>query len=239
VASARPEGENHIPSGRQMAVILIGWVGFLAAIQILYLWFVISRPDGWFTTDFDSDQMAHLGNFGASFGGISAFFTGLGFAGIVTTIYFQHKELSNHHRESESRSEELKHQLDLLNKSTEAQNELTRSQIYQNAKMPLDYITQYFIEHPEDKPYFYSGKDFPRQDPDFTRLYTLAELFVDAIDNLLVNKENAPDALDWTGWPTFFHDVYQRSPIMQRYYREHTAWYGKDMYNMLEENRAT
>jgi len=200
-----------------MVFILIGLGVILFGFQILYVWFVISRPDGWFTTDFDSDQMAHIGNFGASFGGISAFFSGLGFAGIATTIYFQHKELSN--------------QLSL-------QNELTRSQIYQNAKGPLDYLTQYFIEHPEDKAYFYSGKDFPRQDPDFTRLYTLAELFVDGMDNLLVNMENAPPGPDWTGWPEFFHDVYQRSPIMQRYYREHSNWYGKDMYNMLEENRA-
>jgi hypothetical protein len=219
VVSASPEGEVRIPSFRRMIFTLIGLIVILLGLQILYVAVIVFvLPEGLFAgTDFDSDQMADLGNFGSSFGGVGAFFTGLGFAGIATTIYFQHRELSTHHRETQQ-------QLQL-------QSIMTQSQTYQNATMTLYYLTQYFIEHPEDKPYFYSGKDFPRQDPDFTRLYTLAELFVDGMDDLIENR------VAWPTWQRFFYDVYHTSPILRRYYTEHYDWYAQGLRDLLEGNR--
>jgi len=208
-----------------MALVLGFLTVVLLLVEVLYVLFVIYwLPDRLAGTDFNSDKMAHLGNFGDAFGGVSAFFAGIGFAGIATTIYMQHKE-------SQSRSKDLESQMSLLREST-------KSQIYQNSRATLHDLTKYFMDYPEYRPYFYDGKPISKQEPDdFRQLYTMAEMFVDGMDELVQNMEYAPDATDWEAWKRYFWDVYHNSPIVQKYLEDHSDWYTKDLFTIVEGER--
>jgi hypothetical protein len=214
-----------------MALILVFLIGVLILLEVLYMAAVIYwLPSGLAGTDFDSDAIAHLGSFGSAFGGVSAFFTGVGFAGVATTIFIQYKD-------SQFQSEELKDQLSLLKESNQEQTNLAKSQIYQNSWMGLQDLTKYFIDHPEDRQYFHSAKPFPEQEPDFSRLYTLAELFVDGMDTLLTNMEFEPKAVNWAAWQRYFWDIYHNSPIVQKYLEDHPDWYDDYMFELLKGER--
>lgn|SRR5215216_3622632 len=214
-------------SGWFLLGIALGSLVVIFGIQILYAIFVIFvLPSEFGGTDFDTATMEHLGQFGDTFGGVNAFFTGIGFIGILATIILQYRELRYQHTETQSRNAEVGRQLQLLTESTDAQTKLTQSQIYQNSKATLYDVTKYFVDHPEYRPYFYDTKPITEQDADYARLYALAELFVDGMDDLIVNKEYMPNAVEWDLWIEFFRYTYRQSPILQKYMKDNASWYG-------------
>jgi hypothetical protein len=206
-----------------MALVMLLLIGVLLLFEVAYVVTIMRLPSGLAGTDFDSDTVADLGYFGSAFGGVSAFFAGIGFAGIATTIYFQHKE--------------FQYQVDLLQRSYDLQNNLSKSQIVSTSRMRLYDLSKYFMEYPQYRQYFYEGEDVPRQKHDFTRVYTMAEMFVDGMDDLLEGEDYAPDATDWVAWKIYFWDIYQASPIIRQYYEKHRDWYGDSLRTIVEGKR--
>ncbi len=119
------------------------------------------------------------------------------------------------------------------------QHHAATTQGLQNAFAGFNDLTKYFLNHPECRPYFYGGKKVFDYDPDFARLYTLAELHVDTLDNLLIHSKYMMKEYEWECWAKYANDMYQTSPIIQRYLADHADWYPDRLYETLTGERPT
>lgn len=90
-------------------------------------------------------------------------------------------------------------------------------------------IDRYFAEHPEMKLYIYHDKPISPDDPAYHAVRSIAEMMVDLMEHLLVQKENLPPGV-FEAWINYSAHVYDHSPVIQ----EHLSRTGKWGSNVLE-----
>jgi hypothetical protein len=123
----------------------------------------------------------------------------------------------------------------LLLNQAQQQTVATRATIYQNlTRMMLD-IDLYFIDHPEYKAYFYNGVEITETNPDYTRVLTIAEMFMDFMDFVFTHKSDMPN-YPWNEWAMYFKQVYDTSPVLRKFYADNPGWYD-DLEWVLEPEK--
>jgi hypothetical protein len=103
------------------AAIVVGAILVVALIQVIY--------KAWIFKAFPND-MSTRGQFGDIFGTVTAFFTGLAFAGVVYTIILQRNELENQRKQQTDQSKMQDKQARLLLLSTRLSAMATLADIY-------------------------------------------------------------------------------------------------------------
>lgn len=101
-------------------------VPVFAALIVVSLW--IATP---FVTKFLFLKADEQGQFGDLFGSVNALFSGLALAGLIYTIYLQHRELSLQREELNNQREEMKQSREQLTHQANAQLHLVNATIAQ------------------------------------------------------------------------------------------------------------
>jgi hypothetical protein len=97
-----------------VGVTALGVIGVIFLIQVLYAEWVFHRFP---------NKMSTRGQFGDIFGAITAFYTGLAFAGVVAAIVLQTRELALQRKALQSQGEHLESSTLELRRAAEAQTE--------------------------------------------------------------------------------------------------------------------
>ena len=114
--------------------------------------------------------------------------------------------------------------LALLIRQVDQQTVTTRATIYQNITSMMLEIDRYFVDNPNFKPYFYENAAITDKDPEYARVLTIAEMFIDFMDFVLTHKPDMPK-YPWDEWAAYFKQVYDHSPALRKFYADHLDWY--------------
>lgn len=88
-----------------------------------------------------------------------------------------------------------------------------------------------FIEHPKLRPYFYSGKEIGKDNPDYDVVEALAEFqldYIDSVQHQLKYRKKVFQDIDLSTWQEYFNDSFTNSPILCKRLNETAAWYNHD-----------
>jgi len=100
----------------------------------------------------------------------------------------------------------------------------TDHRIYQ---MMLD-IDQFFIEHPDLRPYLYDGApipaDYPKGSPEYHRIMATVEMMLDFMECAYTQFELMP-IHQRIGWIDYFVEVSETSPLLRQYVQDECDWY--------------
>jgi len=89
------------------------------------------------------------------------------------------------------------------------------SQAYGVITEHLNGLNTRFVEHPEMRPYFRAGKALPESDIERQRIFAVADIYLDFIDNFYVQVNHLDRShYDLCGWRTFFKRSFERSPVL-------------------------
>jgi hypothetical protein len=109
----------------------------------------------------------------------------------------------------------------------------TRASVYQAIADQMMSIDRLFIDHPELRPYFYGKKAAPSRGLNHERVAAATELFVDFMDNVVVQTPHIPEYLSGT-WTRYFRDVAASSPSIREFWRTKREWYGISLQRVLD-----
>lgn len=85
-----------------------------------------------------------------------------------------------------------------------------------------------FIDHPELRPYFYSGKDIRKDDLTYDKVIAVAEFLLDFFGCILLKIQHYPqDPQIWpcNWWEEYIIDSFANSPILCEYLESVKTWY--------------
>ncbi|GJL90801.1 hypothetical protein [Hyphococcus sp.] len=82
----------------------------------------------------------------------------------------------------------------------------------------------HLVAYPELRPLFFDGADIDQTHPDFSRALTLAELFLNYLEQIAVQGGNF-DGGDRRAWESFVRLTLAASPIMKRRLEENKSAY--------------
>jgi hypothetical protein len=112
------------------------------------------------------------------------------------------------------------------------------SQVYQNTADDFANLQRYFMDNHEFKPYFYDGKTIDSSRPEYGRVSAIAEFLLHAVHNLTIHRRYMRE-YPWQVWEKSLRDIYNRSPILQKFLREHPDWYIDEVHRMLTGRSPT
>ena len=112
-----------------------------------------------------------------------------------------------------------------LRKQTEDMTKATNAGVYQNITTSMFQIDQLFIENSELRPYFYGNLKMPKNSKLQAKVYGMAEMFIDLLDNVKIQADNMPQQYPWNTWRRYFNDILESSPVLQEYLSAHKGWY--------------
>jgi hypothetical protein len=108
-------------------------------------------------------------------------------------------------------------------------NQIAGSQAKSEIYDAVDRILYGFLEHPELREYFYSGKELPLEaDSDHVRdrVLTFAELFADVIERGLDTYKSIDPAKDFQSpMEDYASDILATAPAIRYWVREHPGWW--------------
>ena len=97
-------------------------------------------------------------------------------------------------------------------------------------------IDRYFAEHPEMKAYIYSEKPIKSGDSTYHAVSSIAEMMVDLMEHLLVQKENLPPSV-YLAWLNYMGHLYDHSPIIREHMTVSGVW-GSDVLRAIDRPRT-
>lgn len=114
----------------------------------------------------------------------------------------------------------------------------TAGSIYKDVAVQMMAIDRLFYENPAMRPYFYEGAEPPDDPLEAARVKSLAELFMDFLDMVIVLETTTPPqlAIPWVEYEDYFRDIYRTSPVIRRFYAENRDWYDvkvRDLFDPL------
>jgi hypothetical protein len=119
------------------------------------------------------------------------------------------------------------------------QKEAEQAAVYQAISQQMFDIDRVFLEYPHLRPYFYDGVDASEcTGDDRGRLDTIAEMFLDFIDNVQAQSDRF-DANLRDFWSTFFGSLGENAPILAETELRCCDWYPKEVWDALGLPRAS
>ena len=126
----------------------------------------------------------------------------------------------------------------LINQTRQLSNSL-ESTVHQAITNQMLEVNRIFIENPDLRPYFYSGKAISPQDPNLAKALAVADLQLDFFDSFWTQSDNLPelhrDGPEWDAWNNYIGDSFRHSPIMCKRLQEVHGWYTPDFIKFAGE----
>jgi len=113
--------------------------------------------------------------------------------------------------------------------------ESLRTSAYEAVASQMFTVDEIFINHPELRPYFYSGKDISEDDPAYNRVIAVAEFILDFFGSVLLQMQHFPQVWPRKWWEEYFIDSFANSPVLCRYLENVKEWYVDDLINLMRE----
>jgi hypothetical protein len=103
----------------------------------------------------------------------------------------------------------------------------TAGSTYKDVAVEMMEIDRMFFENPDMRPYFYDGEPPPEDPREVARVLSLAEMFMDFLDMVIVLKVTTPAELNipWAEYEDYFKDMFLNSPVIRDFYAENREWY--------------
>jgi hypothetical protein len=112
------------------------------------------------------------------------------------------------------------------------------NQTYQYVYQTEFDLHRYFLEHPDERRYFYEDKDIEADVDEKKRvkLFTLAEWWCDFFDNVYRQKATMPPNT-FNQWRRFMKDIYRTSPVLREFIaiKGKQGWYPKDYLDDIKD----
>jgi hypothetical protein len=120
-------------------------------------------------------------------------------------------------------------QLFQINRQTRQGALANVSESYGQISERMASLRSILFEHHDWNKYFSEGDD-PREDgldaEDAVQLELVCDEIVDLADTIIEQRHTVPGAeMDWSTWDVYLRDIYQNSPLLQRYLRENKKFY--------------
>lgn len=90
------------------------------------------------------------------------------------------------------------------------------------------------VEYPELRQYFFDGKEIGPDSENYSRTRTIAEMFLNYLEHLILQKESLRQA-DYEAWNRFVCRTISASPIMQSVLKEKPEYYSADLLISYEK----
>jgi hypothetical protein len=94
-------------------------------------------------------------------------------------------------------------------------------------------LLKLFLVYPDLRGYFYSGRQITTEDPEYNRVYLLAEAFVGHFEHVVLQEENLPDHIR-PRWIQYIQDMYSTSPIICQHMTESAGWYSDRLHEIVQ-----
>ena len=131
----------------------------------------------------------------------------------------------------------------LVNRQTRVfQRTLMESISQTMTRYSLD-ISRIFLENPDLRPYFFSGRPIDENHPDYLRAEAVAEVILDIFWTMNSQAKRIQDAefrdSDTSSqWALYIGDTFASSPILTNFLTRRKDWYGQEMVNRMEQGLA-
>jgi hypothetical protein len=129
----------------------------------------------------------------------------------------------------------IMHQTREMSSQTQCLIDSLASNVYQNVTLQIFALDEIFIDHPELRPYFYSGKDISEGNPDYQRALATAEFILDLFGTSFDLMPQYPK--NWSSgdaWKAYIQQTFASSPILCWYLDEHIDWYHTEMVDLRQ-----
>jgi len=104
-------------------------------------------------------------------------------------------------------------------------------------------ISRLFLQHPDLRPYFFSGQIIQENHPDYLRAEAVAEVMLDLFWTAMSQARNiqgsefASDEAR-AQWRAYIGDCFASSPILTSFLTRRKDWYGQDLVKNMEDGLA-
>jgi hypothetical protein len=107
------------------------------------------------------------------------------------------------------------------------------SNTYQNIPAQMFTLDEIFINHPELRPYFYSGKEIGEDDSNYQRVLATAEFVLDLFGTSFDLMPRYPQNWPRSAWEEYVKDFFANSPILCKFLSSNSAWYPKELLTLM------
>jgi len=104
-------------------------------------------------------------------------------------------------------------------------NDSLKTGIYTNISVWTYDLDKLFLADPWLRPYFYERVDIDSKDPNYSKVVTVAEYFIDTFDSMMTFGKYFPGGAPHEGWKNWIYDSFDTSPILARHIDELRRWY--------------
>lgn len=99
-------------------------------------------------------------------------------------------------------------------------------------------VDRVFINEPELRPYFYSGRDISNDDPLYDKVVAVAELLLDFFDSVLLQQKHFPQIWPRQWWEAYMMYSFANSPLLCGYLESVKDWYTEDLVHLMRKGEA-
>ena len=130
----------------------------------------------------------------------------------------------------------------LLNQQTGIFNRQLMEGITQTMTSYSMEISRIFLEHPDLRPYFFSGQAIDTNHPDYLQAEAIAEVILDIFWTMSSQAKRVqgefanPEAREL--WQNYIRDCFAQSPILAGFLTMRKDWYGDEMITLMEQGLA-
>jgi hypothetical protein len=89
------------------------------------------------------------------------------------------------------------------------------------------------LERVELYPYFFEGKDIVKEDPNYNRVYVLADMWTTHWEHVVMQKDFLPDHI-WPRWADYMRSIYATSPALRQCLRESGEGFSDQLFEMFK-----
>ena len=111
--------------------------------------------------------------------------------------------------------------------------ETLKSSAYEIGSNEMFTVAEIFINYPELRPYFYSGRDIGEDDPSYSRVAAVAEFLLNFFGSVLLQMEHFPGVWPRKSWETYIIDSFANSPVLCRYLESVDDWYIDELVALM------
>jgi hypothetical protein len=101
-------------------------------------------------------------------------------------------------------------------------------------------VDEVFINDPELRPYFYSGKDISEDDPYYDKVIAVADFILDFFDYILLQPQYLPQISPRQSWKPYITDTFANSPVLCRHLNKakDRGWHSNDLVAIMRDGKA-
>jgi hypothetical protein len=130
----------------------------------------------------------------------------------------------------------------LLNRQTSIFNRQLMEGITANMTGYSLEISRLFLQHPDLRPYFFSGQTIEDGHPDYLRAEAVAEVILDIFWTMGSQARRIQGEFANPGaralWENYVRDCFATSPILTKFLTMRKDWYGQEMVVLMEQGQA-